>query len=104
MSVIMTMRVAGDVQKFQQLAKENAETMRSIMERAIEEGLIAHRFYGSDEGELMVVDEWPDPESFQRFFEGSRSQIEPMMQQVAIGEPKVSFWRKLDTADEYGWN
>jgi hypothetical protein len=104
MSVIMTFRVNGDPDELERRAGENPDAMRSIMERAVESGLIAHRFYGAP-GQIMVVDEWPDPESFQRFFESMRDEIEPMMRDVgASSEPEVTFWRKLDTRDEYGWD
>jgi hypothetical protein len=53
----------------------------------------------------MVVDEWPDPESFERFFEGSRDQIQPVFAEAGISEePQPTFWRKLETHDEYGWD
>jgi hypothetical protein len=29
--------------------------------------------------------------------------IGPMMEQVATGEPEITFWRKLETCDEVGW-
>ena len=103
MSVIMTFRVAGDPDKLEQLASENKDIVRSIADRAKEHGLIAHRFYGSD-GQIMVIDEWPDPSSFQRFFEQYRSAIEDMMAKVATGEPEVTFWKKLETHDEVGWD
>jgi hypothetical protein len=104
MSVLMTFRIKGDPNILEQKAGENPEAMRSIADRAEENGLIAHRFYGSDDGEIMVVDEWPDAESFQRFFESNRSEIEPMMQIVgATGEPEIKFWRELETHDEVGW-
>jgi len=101
-SVIMTFRVQGDPDKFEQLAAENEATLKAITDRAKEHGIIAHRFYGAD-GQIMVIDEWPDPESFQRFFEDQRSVIEPMMQEVATSEPEVTFWHKLETHDDVGW-
>ena len=105
MSVIMTMRLQGDPKGLEEHAKQNADEMRQIADRAKEHGLIAHRFYGSEEGHILVVDEWPDPESFQRFFEDQRAQIEPMMQSAGIsGEPQITFWRKLETNDEVGWD
>ena len=105
MSVIMTLHVKGDAQKLEQRARENPDAMRAIAERAKEAGLIAHRFYGTDDGDIMVVDEWPDAESFQRFFESQRSEIGPMMAEVgATGDPDIRFWRKLETHDEVGWN
>jgi len=102
-SVIMTFRVAGDPDKLEQLAGENGDVLRGISERAKEHGIIAHRFYGS-EGQIMVVDEWPDPESFHRFFESEQETIGPMMEQVATGEPEVTFWLKLETGDDIGWD
>jgi hypothetical protein len=104
MSVIMTFRVAGVPAALERLAAENPDRMRSIADRAKENGLIAHRFYGG-EGEIMVVDEWPDPETFQRFFEASRPEIEPMMAEAGVtSEPEVRFWRKLETHDDVGWD
>ena len=52
----------------------------------------------------MVIDEWPDAESFQRFFAEQESAIGPMMQQVATGEPEITFWTKLETGDDVGWD
>ncbi len=102
MSVIMTLRVSGDPDKLEQLAAENADMIRGISERAQAAGVIAHRFYGSD-GQIMVVDEWPDAESFQRFFATEQDAIGPMMEQVGAGEPEITFWRKLETGDDVGW-
>ena len=102
MSVIMTLRVSGDPDRLEQLAGENQEMIRGISQRAKDQGLIAHRFYGS-EGQIMVVDEWPDPDSFHRFWEAEQANIGPMMEQVATSEPEITFWRKLETGDDIGW-
>ena len=65
MSVIITMNVAGDPKALEQFASDNTEKMEAILEAAKRHGLIAHRFYGSDDGGgLMVLDEWPDRQSF----------------------------------------
>ena len=104
MSVIMTMSVQGHPAKMEQIAGENPDRIRSIAERAKSHGLIAHRFYGSDDGQIMVVDEWPDPGSFQQFFEEATPEIQPIMQEVgASSEPRITFWRKLETHDDVGW-
>jgi hypothetical protein len=79
--------------------------MRAISDRAKEHGLIAHRFYGSDDGQIMIVDEWSDRASFQRLFEEARSEIEPLMREVGVtSEPEVTLWRKLESHDEVGWD
>jgi hypothetical protein len=103
MSVIMLLRVKGDAKKLEERAAQNPDGMRAIAERAKEHGLVAHRFYGNDD-EILVADEWPDPESFQRFFEAMRSEIDPLMREVGVTtEPDVTFWRKLESHDEVGW-
>ena len=105
MSVIMTLRFNGDPKELEKRAAADPDAIRSISDRAKQHGVIAHRFYGSEDGEIMVVDEWPDPESFQSFFEESRSEIEPLMREIgATSEPEVRFWRKLESHDEVGWD
>jgi hypothetical protein len=52
----------------------------------------------------MVVDEWPDAETFQRFFAQEQEAIDPLMKQVATSEPEITFWRKLETGDDVGWD
>ena len=105
MSVLMTLRAHGDPNELERRAAADPDQMRSIGNHAKEHGLIAHRFYGSEDGQIMVVDEWPDPESFQRFWDSMHSEIEPMMRAVGVtGEPDVTFWRKLETHDDVGWD
>jgi len=104
MSVIMTLVANGDPDELERRAAQNPEGLHPILERAKANGLIAHRFYGA-EGKIMVVDEWPDPQSFQRFYEEMGSEIEPLMREVGVtSEPEVTFWRKLETHDDYGWD
>jgi hypothetical protein len=102
-SVIVTLRVSGDPAKFEEQAASQSEAIDRIMAVAKRHGLIAHRWYGG-EGEFMAVDEWPDAESFQAFFDEAQGDIGPVMQGTGVtAEPTVSVWRKLDTNDEVGW-
>lgn len=104
MSVIMTVWSPGDPQKIEEYAAANPEEMRSVVESAKSHGLIAHRFYGS-EGQIMVIDEWPDEQSFQAFFAENQQRIGPMFEAAgAPGEPGINFWRKLETGDAVGWD
>jgi hypothetical protein len=103
MSVLMTFRSPGDPALLEKHAAEHPEVLPAIADDAKKAGLIAHRFYGSDDGQIMVVDEWPDADSFQRFFAANADKIKPMMAAVgATGEPDVTFWRELDTNDRVG--
>jgi len=104
-SVIMTMWMRGDPGKLEQHVAANTEELQGITDAAKRHGLIAHRFYGSDDGQIMVVDEWPDERSFQAFFDETRERIEPLMRAAGVSsEPQIRFWRKLDTGDEVGWD
>ena len=104
MSVIMTMWVKGDPEKLETFAAEKRDQIAAIAEAAKGHGCIAHRFYGHTEGgQMMVIDEWPDAESFNRFFEAEQERIGPVMEAAGVTmEPQVDFWRKLETHDEIG--
>src|SRR5918994_6210328 len=103
MSVIMTMRVGGDPTRFEETVAAEAEAIGRIMDVAKSNGLIAHRWYGSD-GEFMAVDEWPDQESFKAFMEQAQPDIGPVMEAAGVtSQPSVTFWRTLDTGDAVGW-
>jgi hypothetical protein len=100
----MTMTMTGDSRKLEEHSASERDTMQATIESAKQHGLIAHRFYGSDDGEIMVVDEWPDAQSFLSFLAENRDRIGPMMEAAGVtSEPQPKFWRKLETDDEYGW-
>jgi hypothetical protein len=104
MSVIMTLQFEGDPASAERYAAEHPDQMQEILEHAIQHGLIAHRFYGTD-GKIMVIDEWPDAQSFLEFFGDVESQLGPMMAAAGIsGGPQPMFWQKLETNDDYGWD
>jgi hypothetical protein len=48
-----------------------------------------------------VVDEWPDSESFRRFFNDSPDIGEMMAEAGVTSEPAPVFWRELDTPDKF---
>jgi heme-degrading monooxygenase HmoA len=99
MSVLMVLRVPGDPAKLEEYAAANSEQLKAIAEDGRSKGAVHHRFFGGD-GEIVVVDEWDSAESFQGFFE-SQQEIPKIMQEVATGEPQISFYRPLDTGDDF---
>ena len=103
MSVLVTVSMRGDAKKLEQIAADDPSRMRSIADRGQAQGAISHHFYATDDGEVMVIDEWPDAESFVAFFESIRGEISPLMQDAGVtGEPAVRIWRKLQTGDGIG--
>ena len=79
MSVTITVRVAADPEKAAAFAEANAAMIRAISQQGKSMGAIHHRFVSRD-GEIMVIDEWPDSGTFERFFEANETQIGPMFE------------------------
>ncbi|MDX6309238.1 MAG: hypothetical protein QOI06_2284 [Nocardioidaceae bacterium] len=97
----MTLRVRGDAKKLEELAAKHPEVPKGISDRGREAGAISHHFYGNDD-EILVVDEWPDEETFRGFFDAS-PEIAGLMQEVGVtSQPEITFWRKLETHDDIG--
>jgi len=103
MSVIVMLRVSGDPATFEKQATAHADAIGRIMDVAKRHGLIAHRWYAAD-GQYMAVDEWPDADSFNAFFDEAQPDIGPVMQAAGVtSPPDVTFWRTLDLGDAVGW-
>ena len=55
------------------------------------------------DSEILVVDEWPSSEAFQRFFDSAGPEIQQIMSQAGVSSrPVVTSWRKLATGDDVG--
>jgi hypothetical protein len=101
--VIVTVLTKGDPKAVEAYASANPDSMNSILDSAKSHGVIAHRFYGAD-GQVLVIDEWPDGESFNAFFQENSDRIGPIMQAAgAQGPPEINVWNKLETHDDVGW-
>jgi hypothetical protein len=52
----------------------------------------------------MVLDEWPDRQSFESFFQEQESEIRPMFEAAGVtAQIEPVFWRELSTHDAFGW-
>jgi heme-degrading monooxygenase HmoA len=100
MSVYMSLRVKVDPARWEQVARENEDKLKQVVERSKEAGAIHHTFAAGD-GEVVVMDEWDSEESFQRFFQ-SDPDIPQLMQQAGVSsEPEVSFYRPMRLGDDF---
>lgn len=100
MSVFMIMRVKSDPSALEKFGQANAEVMMRVAEDGKAAGAMRHAFAAGD-GETLVIDEWPDEASFQRFF-SSQTEIPRIMKEAgAQGEPQISFYRKMNMPDEF---
>ena len=98
----MILRVPADASNLEQAVEQNREMFLGISENAKGRGAIHHDFYAGD-GEVLVVDEWDSPESFQAFFEAEGQNIGQLMASAGVqGEPgPPAFYTKLDLGDSF---
>jgi hypothetical protein len=99
-SVFMILRVAADPDRLEKHAQANAGMMQKIADAGKAAGATRHAFAGGD-GEVLVIDEWPDEQTFQTFFASQPDIPQLMKDGGATGAPEISFYRKLDTPDEF---
>ncbi|MCU1659805.1 MAG: hypothetical protein JWO57_4461 [Pseudonocardiales bacterium] len=100
MTVLMTMKLAGDGAALEKAAQSDPAMIRGIVENAKSHGLIAHHFWASD-NTVLVVDEWPDEQSFHAFFDATPEVPKLMAASGITSQPEISFWRKLETGDDF---
>ena len=100
MSVFVILRIPGDPDTFERYANDHADLLRSIGADGRAAGGTRHAFAGGD-GEILVVDEWPDAASFQQFFANQTDIPQLMKDGGAQGPPEVSIYRRLDTPDAF---
>jgi heme-degrading monooxygenase HmoA len=87
----MMLRVSGDAKELEAFAAANSAAFQATAERAKQHGVTRHRFYGND-SEVIVVDEWPDEESFDAFFQAS-PEIAGYVEAAGVtSEPVITFW------------
>jgi hypothetical protein len=101
MSVIVIVRIKGNPADLERYAAgPGGEVMKRIGDAGRDAGAVRHTFAGGD-GEVLVVDEWPDEQSFNAFFANQPQIADVMRDGGAKGAPEVSFYRKLDTPDSF---
>jgi heme-degrading monooxygenase HmoA len=101
MSIVMILRIKGNPADLERYAAgAGGDVMRRIAEAGKQAGATRHRFVGGDD-EVLVVDEWPDEQAFQSFFASQAEIADVMRDGGAQGPPQISFYRVLNTPDQY---
>ena len=101
MSVLMTLRVQGDATQLEALAASDETFFSSVAQRGKSMGATAHHFYATDT-EILVIDEWPDRESFEAFFHSTPEIGKAMATAGVTSEPEITFYRMIDLGDSFG--
>jgi hypothetical protein len=100
MSVIVIGRMTVDPGNVQKLWAERRSDFVAIAEDAKRAGAMHHR-WAFGESHVVLVDEWPDAESFQQFF-GSQPKIADLMQAAGVqGPPEFEILGAQDAPDQF---
>jgi hypothetical protein len=98
----MLMRAHGNGKELESFAHKNPQVVKKIADRARAHGVERHRFFSTDD-ELLVVDEWPSTEAFQRFFDENSADINDMMARIGVtGQPSITFANYVGAGDDIG--
>ena len=101
MSVLITVKVPGDVDIFTKSVHERGDDFAAVAERGKAAGAIHHQF-GVGPDFILVVDEWDAAEHFEAFFTA------PDLQ-AFVGEvggdtsvpPEITVTTVIDSADKF---
>ena len=97
MSVIVIVRCAvSDAGQALEFVRANPEIPHEITAYGKSLGQIGHRML-TDGKDLVVIDEWPDADTFNTFFAGAPRMGEFMSGAGVVGEPEVTI---LDVAED----
>jgi len=100
MSVIVIGHMTVDPANVEQLWVERKADFEAVARAAQAAGAIHHRWgFGADG--VVIVDEWPDIDTFQRFFE-SETRIAGLMEAGGVqGPPEFEFLEARSGPDEF---
>jgi hypothetical protein len=100
MSVLITIKVKGDTEKFRQALSDRADEFEAIAERAKAAGAVHHRF-GIGDGFVLVVDEWGAADQFESFF--SDPELQAFIGSVggSEGAPEITVTEATASPDQF---
>lgn len=98
MSVIVIGRFKADPSRLEQMFVTHEQTLIDVRDEAMSKGATHHQF-GAGDGEVVIVDEWPDEASFQTFFAG-QPEIPKLMAEAGVSTPPTfEIYRQMDSPD-----
>jgi hypothetical protein len=100
MGVIVIGRFPADPANLARVWNDRKADFEAIRERAKAAGAISHR-WGFGDGEVMIIDDWPDAASFQKFFE-TETVIPELMQDAGVqGAPEFTIYEAKEGPDQF---
>ena len=101
MSVLITIKVGGDVTAFRRAVTARAEEFAKFGSASQAVGAIHHRF-GIGDGYVLVVDEWETAEQFEKFF--SNPELQTFIGEIGgdtTAAPEITVTEAIESADQF---
>jgi hypothetical protein len=100
MSVIVIGRMSVDPGNVEKLWTERRADFEAVASAARAAGATHHQ-WGFGDDHVVIVDEWPDAETFQSFF-GGQAKIGELMQAAGVqGPPEFQIVRAVEGPDQF---
>ncbi len=100
MSVLVIGRFKADPARLAEVFASHSADFLAVKENALAVGAMHHRFAAGD-GEVFILDEWPDATSFQSFF-ASQPLIAGIMAEAGVeGPPEFTIVEAIDSPDQF---
>jgi quinol monooxygenase YgiN len=100
MSVIVIIQMKADPANVERLWQERAADFEAVSTVGKAAGAIHHR-WGFGDGEVVIIDEWPDAESFHGFFSSQPKIAELMAAGGVQGPPDITILEARTAPDEF---
>ncbi len=99
MSVCVIVKLKVEPANMAKLFAERAAELKTISEQGKAAGAI-HRYFAAGDGEVIIVDEWDQASSFEKFFDNPT--IADLMAETGVaGPPEVTVFEMLDSPDRF---
>ena len=101
MSVLVTIKMSGDVATFRAALTDRGDDFVAISERGKAAGAVHHRF-GIGDGFVLVVDEWEAADQFEKFF--SDPELQKFIGEVGgdvSSPPDITITEAVSSPDEF---
>jgi heme-degrading monooxygenase HmoA len=91
MSVMVVGKFKADPARMASVFRDRKADVVAVSDYAKAHGALHHHFAMGD-GQVMVIDEWENAESFQQFF-STQSKVTDLMREAGVeGEPEFAFY------------
>jgi hypothetical protein len=100
MSVIVFVRVPVDPANLEKVWSERAADFQAVSADSRAQGALHHRWAFGD-GFVMVIDEWQDAASFQKFFSEQQTIPQLLAAAGAQGPPEITIMETAKGPDEF---